>query len=171
MGFELKIINKSLENSNSNKYKVLEQVFGRVYFFGCINATRIMSKTSCRNSNLQVDIGNMSSTSGESGILINWLIVLQVDTIILNKIWFSDNESCKYNGLSKEDMMHFFVAVMTKGENRLVRNLWPSYRSLRTPPGKTGVHSGLIKIVFDVQVKNGCLFIINQYYDNFRIYV
>jgi hypothetical protein len=99
------------------------------------------------------------------------LIVLQVDTVILNKIWFSDNESCKYNGLSKEDMMHFFVAVMTKGENRLVRNLWPSYRSLRTPPGKTGVHSGLIKIVFDVQVKNGCLFIINQYYDNFRIYV
>jgi hypothetical protein len=46
MGFEIKIINKSLDNSNSNKHKVLEQVFGRVYFFGCINATRIMSKTS-----------------------------------------------------------------------------------------------------------------------------
>ena len=43
---------------------------------------------------------------------------------------------------------------MTKGENRQVRNLWP---------WETSVHSGLLKIVFDVQVKNGCLIIINQF--------
>jgi len=44
MGFELKIINKSLENSNSSKYKVLEQVFERVYIFDRSNATSIISK-------------------------------------------------------------------------------------------------------------------------------
>jgi len=92
------------------------------------------------------------------------LIGLQVNKIILNKIWFSDNKSCKYNGLTKVDLRtdaFFVVATTTKGNTSQARKRWPFYRPLTTPPGQTGVHSGLLEIVFDVQVKNGYLIRIN----------